>query len=486
LNILSGWQIGVDNPAARANLLMNAEAFPDLRFIAAACFLKIGDLYTEEGNLAEATSYYLRVAEDTSPEMAQYRILAEERGTETTLILNSVGTFNGEAAPEQAGPQTSFAPGEAIRYAASIMNTGSSTVTASLDYLVTGPKEIFSLTEDIAIPPDPPEGGWSIYATTTVPTDAPSGTYTLRVTMTTNGQSSTKESSFTVLGGSEQPPAAISRIPEGKAPNLIVYVHGCCTNEEIDKDVTKIRNQLWEAYKGQAFVQSGEWEIVVWDWTKCTSDPNVECTPKPTIWQVPPFKRAADIAYIHALSEGKKLAAAIAHYSYDYVHLIAHSAGAKLIDEAALQIALNNIDQPFLHITFLDAYTRDDNDKINYGGLPVGYPRYVEHYVDRGLPDTNTCLLNAFNFDISRWKHSPTEILTLGHHWPIHWYQQSVTSTSPKFKYGYPLSLEGSGKDIDELVNELAQYPAGQQCGLDTGLFNENPNPDCQPAACWK
>ena len=135
-----------------------------------------------------------------------------EPDPKTTLILNSVGTFNGEAAPEQAGPQTSFAPGEAIRYAARIKNTGSSTVTASLDYLVTGPKEIYSLIDDIDIPPDPPEGGWNLYVTTTVPTDAPSGTYTLRVTMTINGQSSTKESSFTVLGGSGLPPAAPSNV----------------------------------------------------------------------------------------------------------------------------------------------------------------------------------------------------------------------------------------------------------------------------------
>ena len=171
--------------------------------------------------------------------------------------------------------------------------------------------------------------------------------------------------------------------------------------------------------------------------------------------------------------------------------MIAHSAGAKLIDEAALQIALNNTDQPFLHITFLDAYTRDDNDKINYGGLPVGYPHYVEHYVDRSLGSvlapTDACLSNAFNFDISNWDRlSVGERGLGGHQWPRNWYKRSVTSTSPQFKYGYPLSLEGSGKNMEELVNELAQHPTGQRCGLDTGLFNENPNPNCQPAACWE
>src|SRR5687767_6493234 len=63
LNILSGWQIDTDTAVARANLLVTAtfvlpllmseESYPDLRFIAAACFLKIGDLYTAEGNLEE-------------------------------------------------------------------------------------------------------------------------------------------------------------------------------------------------------------------------------------------------------------------------------------------------------------------------------------------------------------------------------------------------------------------------------------------------
>jgi hypothetical protein len=44
LHILSGWQFDKDNSVAGANLLASATSFPDLRFIAAACFLKIGEL----------------------------------------------------------------------------------------------------------------------------------------------------------------------------------------------------------------------------------------------------------------------------------------------------------------------------------------------------------------------------------------------------------------------------------------------------------
>jgi hypothetical protein len=279
----------------------------------------------------------------------------------------------------------------------------------------------------------------------------------------------------------------LSTEPDGKAPHLIVLVHGCCT----DANGVKEWDDLGRLIAG-AIIRNqtpGPWEIVVWDWTKCTSDPNVECTPKPPIWDLPNFISQANIAHTHALFEGGELANIINQYPiYEYIHLIAHSAGAKLIDEAAFQIALNNTDQPFLHITFLDAYTRDDNDKINYGGLPIDYPHYVEHYVDKSPLDVaDACLASAFNFDVAKWSHFPWEGgLLPGHQWPVNWYKKSITSTSPQFKYGYPLSLEGSGKNIDELVNELAQYPAGQQCGLDTGLFNENPNPDCQPAACWE
>jgi hypothetical protein len=68
---------------------------------------------------------------------------------------------------------------------------------------------------------------------------------------------------------------------------------------------------------------------------------------------------------------------------YEYIHLIGHSAGAKLINKAAQQLAVDknrqNAKKPFIHLTFLDAYTRDATDDRGYGSLP----NYSEHYVDR-------------------------------------------------------------------------------------------------------
>jgi hypothetical protein len=181
--------------------------------------------------------------------------------------------------------------------------------------------------------------------------------------------------------------------------------------------------------------------------------------------------------------EGNKLAKAINQYSiYEHTHLIAHSAGAKLIDEAAIQIASNNnqknAKKPFIHLTFLDAYTPNNDD---YGNLGT-YPHYAEHYVDRTfyqVPDwvvlTNTILPHAFNFDITHWigadKGDP---LTFGHIWPRYWYIQSMTgpyfyvcgsnSTLLRSCYGYPLSFEGGTNDFNELDQV---YGPGKQCSID-------------------
>jgi hypothetical protein len=45
-------------------------------------------------------------------------------------------------------------------------------------------------------------------------------------------------------------------------------------------------------------------------------------------------------------------------------------------------------ENPFIHLTFLDAFTLSDHDKDAYGFLPNNYQNYyAEHYVDRSLLD---------------------------------------------------------------------------------------------------
>jgi hypothetical protein len=257
----------------------------------------------------------------------------------------------------------------------------------------------------------------------------------LRVAYRVNGNLQEVSRTFTVgMREEEKPLASIAmpREPKGTGKYLIVLVHGCCTSE----------NKLgeWDTLGGEIqakLKKKEEWEIVVRDWTRHTPDRGLAYR----------FNDIHD-AYEAAPSEGKKLADLIvtaikksAVDSYEYVHFIGHSAGARLIHEASKRLAANK-KRPFIHLTFLDAYTWD-NDKNSYGSSAD----YAEHYVDRGFAagpaSTDENLVHAFNFDITNWQSvSQHEKRDNGHQWPRDWYQKSVKI--PGFsRYGFPLSLEG-------------------------------------------
>jgi hypothetical protein len=263
----------------------------------------------------------------------------------------------------------------------------------------------------------------------------------------------------------------VSRTPEGKRPNLIVLVHGCCT------DAKGLREE-WDSLGGEIAKKikedkiSDKWEIVVWDWHKDTSDP----VPGP--------------AYRNADHQGRELLApAIWSHSYNYIHMIAHSAGSNLINIAAKTLIGNNKikqENPFIHLTFLDAYQPNNDD---YGNLP-GYPyHYSEHYVNRGgipsnftdFPFTDSCLKDAFNFDLTYWTNNDKNPFNpvSGHFWPVHWYKQSVTTSG--FKFGYPLSFEGG---VQTFISLYIDYPNNLECHL------IDINTPCKPSTdpiyqCW-
>jgi hypothetical protein len=363
--------------------------------------------------------------------------------------------------------KTVFAPGDRINYHVDVDNTTGSTFPIDVrfqafanDYSPDPRLYHYDQTEHVD---QMPVGLSRFYSPVTLPSDAVTYFYAVRITITPSGCSGTNcrddgdwaENTFTIR---------MLREPVGKAPNLVVLVHGCCT------DGNDVKND-WDSF-GRLITgkipTAGTWEIVVWDWTKCTSDPNVECTPQPPIWDAQNFFNQANTAYTYATIEGQKLANIIENFptTYDYIHFIGHSAGAKLIHEAATWVAwykvTKNEKRPFIHITFLDAFTKNDTDTNSYGAL-ANYPNhYSEHYVDRTFspigPWTNSLLLNAYNFDVTGWhnanKGNNIADITTGHQWPRYWYEQSVISHWHDlygYRYGYPLSLEGGNDQYNQL-----------------------------------
>lgn len=275
-----------------------------------------------------------------------------------------------------------------------------------------------------------------------------------------------------------------SEMPGGKALNLIVLVHGCCTTADHIREWEGLARTITEELVKKHTPSA--WEIVVWDWHKDekTGVDQTPVPPGPLDWFH--ILQYADIAYTYASVEGQKLADAIDEYpKYTHIHLVAHSAGAKLIDQAAKNLAVQknrkNKDKPFIHLTFLDAYTRTDHDRTVYGSLPNDYPHYAEHYVHiSGLKVADAILLHAYNFDITEWhpdnaQEKEEKEKDWGHQWPRYWYEKSVTSTG--FKCGFALSVEGGNNKINSLPKQNpAKEPLRKLDNADCA-FGDVPSP---------
>ena len=196
------------------------------------------------------------------------------------------------------------------------------------------------------------------------------------------------------------------------------------------------------------------WEVRVWDWSNDTLG----------------FDPAG--AYKKAEKQGHDLATAISNVQnpYKYVHLIAHSAGSRLIDTVAEDLFVKSGvtgNKPFIHLTFLDAYTPENNE-FSYGQNA----NFAEHYVDKtggGLNPTNADLLFAFNFDITDWTQDKDDRLgEFGHQWPIRWYTRSIASPVSTgdivgMSPGFPLSFESGNNKFCELPK---RFPPNGKCQL--------------------
>ena len=180
------------------------------------------------------------------------------------------------------------------------------------------------------------------------------------------------------------------------------------------------------------------------------------------------FLVAINNAYNAAATQGNKLADIIAlRPYYKYLHLIAHSAGSKLIHTVNTDLFNKSITisyaKPFIHMTFLDAFT-PFNDWAVYGISA----NYAEHYVDRttlGLGSTDDYLSNAYNVDITAWPMKDLSGPLPGHQWPLIWYTNGIEVPGFGGIYGYPLSLEG-GEVAGDVSTLSTSFLPGQSCAL--------------------
>ncbi len=208
------------------------------------------------------------------------------------------------------------------------------------------------------------------------------------------------------------------------ASNLVVVTHGWYYPEYTPTDL----DDWWLTDMGSEIAhflhltdQGHQWDVWVYDWRDDSTAP------------VPSF--AADNAYrVHGLGLGDRLADF--YYRYDHVHLIGHSAGSWLIDQAA-NILANAWSQTTIHTTYLDAYYAVKNPLYWNPGKSADW---AEQYY---TSDLITCLImpscagvpsnKAFNVEVSALRETPgsdssgfMDGFIDKHSWPHEWYLGSI------------------------------------------------------------
>ena len=205
-------------------------------------------------------------------------------------------------------------------------------------------------------------------------------------------------------------------------------------------------------------------------------------------------------AYVNAIGIGRTLATSLKGNNYSHIHLIAHSAGANLIDFATIWLkywATKENRLPLeIHATFLDAYD-PMSDSSRYGKSAD----WTDNYVDTrevfprasGLDGTRLFLQNGYNIDVTSLPFpdpcgqlldpsnplstllSTLDVLLCRHNRPVRFYGLSVDSSfvgdatsaaadpipaNGTGAMGYPLSVE-NGHSLSSLNSA---YPKKEKC----------------------
>ena len=182
------------------------------------------------------------------------------------------------------------------------------------------------------------------------------------------------------------------------------------------------------------------------------------------------------------------------HQKWEHVHLIGHSAGAALINEAAWVIS-DASPTTTIHTTFLDAYTGvEDGGRVEYGE----YSQWADSYfaVDNETADplvgrTDGPLVHAYNVDVT-WldpnalsgidvvysaDSTPAFQVFSSHGWPIQFYQDTITGGPPGAAgYGFPFSKEGGGWDNNLVTHSENNAPVTLPVGGHQ-YFGQSPIP---------
>lgn len=186
------------------------------------------------------------------------------------------------------------------------------------------------------------------------------------------------------------------------------------------------------------------------------------------------WKVGAPDALANATQEGVNLGSVLSIQGWSHIHLIGHSSGAEVIQEASEWIKSVSSNTT-VHCTFLDAYVGNDKAGVtNYGKGSDWSDNYFTHDLFTGSV-TEGCLSNAYNVDVKLLDPFKVpgipkfpsglggpvvicEITGSSHKWPYLYYSNTITgNTNIEYEgLGFPLSKEGGNWNF-----ALNNYPTG-------------------------
>ena len=219
------------------------------------------------------------------------------------------------------------------------------------------------------------------------------------------------------------------------------------------------------------YCSGDDWDVLVEDWR---SDAKFSLV----AWEFGPLG-----AFGKAYEQGFQLALELLEREYENVHLLAHSAGSNLINEANTALKrIGGVNEPTTHLTFFDAY--DPLASLSYCGQSLEQPQqyskfglgadWVDNYVDNRrllsilgeFDATRLMLPAAFNVDVTAWDPNFGGFNPLArHNWPYNFYRQYTMTTPDGVEpLGFGISREALGADPmsdrqPQMVCRLADFP---------------------------
>ncbi|MDE1940501.1 MAG: formylglycine-generating enzyme family protein [Patescibacteria group bacterium] len=192
-------------------------------------------------------------------------------------------------------------------------------------------------------------------------------------------------------------------------------------------------------------------------------------------WEPNSSTASADGALINAAQEGISLGNSIVNQGWTKVHLIAHSAGAEVI-EVATEVIKGRAPSTIVQCTFLDPYVGTDYaGRTTYGNGADWSDRYASSHDIDALEGifTDVPLYSSYNVDITALDpslgnsglftglsgYAVCSVAGASHGWAHDFYENTITGnnvTSDYAGFGFPLSIEAGG-----WPNAPTTYPVG-------------------------